>query len=144
LILRPIFSGKLSKRREKETVVWTMIRRVKLESGLRWLCRMAINQLETLRPGVRYLLRISGILAGQRLDRHIKGQLGQVSMTLLPLVAVVGLCVLMVGWRGKSLAQETQAPPSALPQPPVESSSGKALAAFQRQHVVHATIRVPQ
>jgi hypothetical protein len=107
-----------------------------------------MDRLEGLRPLVRCILRVSGVLVDQPADRHLaqrfKGQLGQVSMTLLPLIAVVGLCVLMVGWRGKSLAQETQAHPPVVLQSEGESSSGKALAAFQRQHVVHATIRVPQ
>lgn len=125
------------KQKEREAMVRTIIKRIRPELGLRRLCRSVVRRLAaSIRPMARYLFRMSRVIANPRLA----SQLGQASMTMLPLVAVVGLCILMVGLRGKSQAQETQAHPSEAQ----SELSDKALAEFQRQHIVHATIRVPQ
>jgi hypothetical protein len=88
------------------------------------------------------------------------GQIVRGGIAVLPLVAVIGLCVVMMGWRGKSDAEVVShaprlAPPDLklnlsrvvakdLSKDVAADSSVVAEAAFQRLHVLHALVHVPQ
>lgn len=82
------------------------------------------------------------------------GRLLRASLAALPLVMVLCLCVTLVGLRGKSSAQELH--PSAAQSKinalmvskavsqASDSQDATGAAAYQRQHILHAVIRVPQ
>jgi hypothetical protein len=79
------------------------------------------------------------------------GRLLRASLAALPLVMVLCLCVTLVGLRGRSSAQElhpsasSQAKMATLAVSQAKISSKEATgAAYQRQHILHAVVRVPQ
>lgn len=83
---------------------------------------------------------------------HWRGRILRGGLAALPLVAVITLCVMMMAWRGKSDAKEVVEPPAdvALRANASEMASASndasppPVAEFQRLHVLHATIHVPQ
>ncbi len=75
------------------------------------------------------------------------GRLMRASLAALPVVMVLCLFVMLVGWRGKSSAQELRTPVVQAKAGPFIAHSTeeeKDIAAYQRKHILHAVIRVPQ
>lgn len=86
----------------------------------------------------------------------LRGLLLRVGLGALPLLVVILLCCLMMGWplRNQSFnvpltrqpeltAQAAVVPPSERVALPAETNEPPAIAKFQSQHIEHAVIRVP-
>ena len=89
----------------------------------------------------------------------LRGLLFRLGLGALPLVVVILLCCLMMGWPGRARNQEASsiaAQPELTAQaavvPPAErvtfpngaqSDAPPAIAKFQTQHILHALVRVP-
>ena len=85
----------------------------------------------------------------------LRGLLFRVGLGALPLLVVILLCCLMMGWplRNQSpsepirppglTAQAAVVPPSERVTLPAETNEPPAIAKFQSQHIEHAKIRVP-
>ncbi len=89
-------------------------------------------------------------LRGKWSGRIIRG-----GIALLPLVFIISLCIFMLGWRGHSAAEAHAATPdkaatltstalSASDDASEEDASDLLNARFQRRHITHAAVRVPQ